>query len=124
MTQQLPALSFETDSITEKKCTKKTSEREISEAIEEILSLLGNTNKQAIYHYLEDKYAIKKEDIPNNMAKFANAFEQTFGSVAKLIEVKIIERLHARHRDFFYVPSNGDIDFLEFIANFQQYIEG
>ncbi len=119
MTQQLPALSFETSFITEKQPVKTTFEEEISEAIETVFSLLGNVNKQAIYRFLENRCNIKKEEIPNNIAKFSDAFEETFGSVAKLIEIKIIERLHAKYKDFSYIPVNGDIDFREFMSNFQ-----
>ena len=100
-----------------------TFEDAVIESIDAILSLLGNLNKQAIYCHLENRYGIKKDEIPNNIEAFANAFEQTFGSVGKLIEVKILERLHAKYENFSYVASNGEIDFLEFISNFQRYIE-
>lgn len=124
MSQQLPVLSFENAFTAEKQSAKTAFEDAITESIDSILSLLGNINKQAIYRYLENRYGIKKEEIPNNIAEFADAFEKTFGSVAKLIEVKIIERLHSKYEDFSYVPANEEIDFLEFISNFQRYLEG
>jgi len=124
MSQELSALSFETSFTPEKQFAKTTFEVAVTESIDAILSLLGNINKQAIYRYLENRYGIKKEEIPNNIAEFAEAFEQTFGSVAKLIEIKIIERLHAKYENFSYVPADGEIDFLEFISNFQMYMEG
>jgi hypothetical protein len=124
MSQQLPALSIEIASTAEKQSVKTPFEDAVTESIDAILSLLGNINKQAIYRYLEKRYSIKKEEIPNNIAEFAEAFEQTFGSVAKLIEVKIIERLHSKYKDFSYVPANGEVDFLEYISNFQRYLEG
>jgi hypothetical protein len=123
MSQQLPALSFETIFITEEQSTKAAFEDAVTESIDTILSLIGNTNKQTIYHCLENRYGIKKEEIPDNIPEFAYAFEEIFGSVAKLIEIKIIERLHAKYKDFSYVPENGEIDFSEFISNFHRYIE-
>jgi hypothetical protein len=124
MSQTLPELSF-TMSFTEQgQLTNTTFEDAITESIETILSLLGDANKQTIYHHLENKYGIKKEEIPHNIGAFAGAFEQTFGSVAKLIEIKIMESLHAKYKDFSYVPAKEELNFLEFIYNFQQYLEG
>jgi hypothetical protein len=123
MSQQLPSLSFKTSFEVEKQPVKTTFEDAVTESVDAVLSLLGNINKQTIYRYLEKRYSIKKEEIPSNIAEFTDAFEQTFGSVAKLVEVKIIERLHRKYENFSYVTAKGEIDFLEFISNFQRYME-
>jgi hypothetical protein len=98
-------------------------ETAVTEAIDDSLSALGATNKQTIYRHLENRYGIKKEEIPFKIADFANAVEETFGSVAKVIEVKIIEKLHAKNKDFHYVTKKDELNFTEFISCFQRFLE-
>ncbi|MGD0644829.1 MAG: hypothetical protein ABSA75_07995 [Candidatus Bathyarchaeia archaeon] len=123
MKQELTDLSIQCSLFIQDESTKTTFETAITESIDDILSAFGNNIKQTIYHHLENIYDIKKDEIPLKIQDFANALEQTFGSVAKLIEIKIIERLHAKYRDFFYVPKKGELDFAEFVSNFQRYLE-
>lgn len=98
-------------------------ETAVTDAIDDSLSALGAANKQTIYRHLENRYGIKKEEIPFKIADFANAIEETFGSVAKLIEVKIIEKVHAKNKDFYYVTKKDELNFTEFIFSFQRYLE-
>ena len=95
----------------------------VTEAIDDILSALGNANKQAIYRHLKNNYGINEKEIPYKIEDFARAIEQTFGSVAKLIEIKIIERLHAKYKDFSYTPKKGELNFVEFVYNLQNHLE-
>jgi hypothetical protein len=95
----------------------------VGQAVDYTLSALGESPKQAIYRHLKIVYGINKEDIPNKIEAFANAIEQTFGSVAKLIEIKIIERLHSQYEDFCHVPKNGGLDFVEYITDLQNRLE-
>jgi len=98
-------------------------ETAVTEAIDDSLSALGATNKQTIYRHLENRYGIKKQEIPFKIADFANAIEETFGSVAKVIEVKIIEKLHAKNKAFHYVTKKDELNFTEFISCFQRFLE-
>jgi hypothetical protein len=98
-------------------------EATVGQAIDETLSALGESPKQAIYSHLKIVYGISKEDIPNKIEAFASALEQTFGSVAKLIEIKIIEKLHSQHEDFRYTPKSGKLDFIEYITDLQNRLE-
>jgi hypothetical protein len=98
-------------------------ETAVTEAIDDSLSAFGVANKQTIYRHLENRYGIKKEEISFKIADFANAIEETFGSVAKVIEVKIIEKLHAKNKDFHYVTKKDELNFTEFISRFQRYLE-
>jgi len=95
----------------------------IGQAVEDALSALGERPKEAVYHHLKIVYGIDKEDIPDKIEAFASAIEQTFGSVAKLIEIKIIERLHSQYEDFCFVPKNGELHFVEYISDLQNRIE-
>ncbi len=123
MKQGLTELGFEILFSTDDSPGKIAFDQAIEESIEAALSLLGNISKERVYHHLENRYGLKKEDIPRRIGEFTHAFEETFGSVAKLLEIKIIERLHSKFGNFSYSPMHEDIDFIEFINNLQQYLE-
>ncbi|MGO8805025.1 MAG: hypothetical protein ACLQO7_00260 [Candidatus Bathyarchaeia archaeon] len=95
----------------------------VAHAIDDVLSDLGNINKQAIYRHLKNNYGINENEIPYKIEDFASAIEQIFGSVAKLIEIKIIERLHAKYEDFSYTPEKGELNFVEFVYNLQHHLQ-
>jgi len=95
----------------------------VGQAVDGTLSALGESPKQAIYRHLKIVYGIDKEDIPNKIEAFASAIEQTFGSVAKLIEIKIIEQLHSQNEDFCYASKSRELDFVEYITNLQNCLE-
>ena len=123
MRQQLTDLSVSYSFLVQDEPLKTKFETALTEAIDDVLSAFGNTNKQVVYRHLESRYGLKKEEIPFKIEDFANAFEQIFGSVAKLIEIKILERLHAKYRDFSYVPKKGELNFVEFVYNLQLHLE-
>ena len=89
-------------------------------AIENIFVELGG--KEGIYRYLETNYGIKKDEIAFKLEVFANAINQTFGPAAKIIQIKIIERLHTRFVDFSYTPNDNDLNFLDFLTNLRHYL--
>jgi hypothetical protein len=60
-------------------------------AIEEGLSSLGDSPREAIFYHLEASFQLKKEDIPLNITDFKIALERIFGPGAPYIE-KIITR--------------------------------
>ncbi len=62
-------------------------------AIEEGLSSLGNSPREAIFYHLEASFQLKKEDIPLNLTEFKQALEKIFGSGAPYIEKLIIRQL-------------------------------
>ena len=99
-------------------------ESAVTQAVNDIFSALGENSKQAIYSRLENRYGLCKEDIPTKIEDFARAIEETFGAVGKLIEIKIIERLHEQYADFRYSPKSGQLDFVEYITNLQSCLDG
>ncbi len=123
MSQELTVSDVPCSFLVQNELLKTDFEMGVTEAIDEIFLSFGNVVKPAIYRHLENSYGIKKEEIPFKIEDFANALEQTFGSVAKLIEIKIIERLHAKHKDFFYIPKKEELNFVEFVSNLQNYLE-
>lgn len=65
-------------------------------AVDESLSSLGDSPKQAILFHLEESFKIKKENIPANLTEFANALEKIFGPGASYLEKLIVKRLHEK----------------------------
>jgi len=68
-------------------------EKLLLEAIDEGLSSLGETCKQAIYFHLEKKFKLTKQDIPFRIEDFTEAMENIFGVGAKVLEIRIMKNL-------------------------------
>jgi len=65
-------------------------------AVEESLSSLGESSKQAIFYHLQDSFEIEKEQIPENLTKFTEALEKIFGPGASYLEKLITQQLHEK----------------------------
>src|SRR3989304_7537998 len=82
----------------------------LAEAVDEGLSSLGDSAKQAIYFHLEKTFSIEKQNIPNKFEEFTNAIEKIFGLGAKTLEIRIIKSLYEKvGRDFKYFPEKENI---------------
>jgi predicted butyrate kinase (DUF1464 family) len=92
-------------------------------AVNDILTALGENTKQAIYNHLKNVYGLNQDEIPRKIKTFSSAIEETFGSVGKLIEIKIIEKLHSQYADFRFAPKNGKLDFVEYMTCLQNRLE-
>jgi hypothetical protein len=87
-------------------------------AVEESLSSLGDSSKQAILFHLETSFKIKKERIPTNLTEFENALEGIFGPGASYLEKLIVKRLYEKMGLTF---ENGvDWDFLKSVSKLQK----
>jgi len=64
------------------------------QAVDEGLSSLGDSPKQAIFFHLESSFGIKKSNIPSNLREFAEALEEIFGLGASYLEQLIIRRFY------------------------------
>jgi hypothetical protein len=98
-------------------------EEAVGKAVNDILTALGENTKQVIYSHLKNSYGLSKDEIPGKIETFSTAIEETFGSVGKLIEIKIIEKLHSQYVDFRFAPKNGKLDFVEYITCLQNRLE-
>lgn len=65
-------------------------------AVEEGLSSLGDSPKQAILFHLENSFKIRKTRIPTNLTEFAKALEGIFGPGASYLEKLIVKRLYEK----------------------------
>ena len=68
-------------------------EKLLLESVDEGLSSLGDSSKQAIYFHIEKRFNIKKYEIPGNFAAFDQAIEKLFGLGANFLETLILKRL-------------------------------
>ncbi|MFB3888032.1 MAG: PAS domain S-box protein [Candidatus Bathyarchaeia archaeon] len=78
--------------------TSKIKEQEFNElflsSIDETLASLGETATKAVYFHIEQKFGIKKQDIPNRTEDFAKALREIFGLGCKPLEIMFMKRLH------------------------------
>ena len=58
------------------------------EAVDEALSFLGESAKRAFYYHLEEKFKIRREEIPIKIDDFAKAIEEIFGKGAKKLRCR------------------------------------
>ncbi|MCW3993270.1 MAG: hypothetical protein NWE85_01730 [Candidatus Bathyarchaeota archaeon] len=85
------------------------------EAVEEGISSLGDSPKQAIFFHLETSFEIRKDKIPANLTEFSKALEKIFGSGAVYLEKLIAKRLYEKLGLEFEEVKNWD--FLEYVNN-------
>jgi len=71
-------------------------EASVSSAIDDGLSLLGESGKKAIYYYLDKDYGIKRGDICAKISDFSNALDRTFGAGSEFIKIRIILKFYEK----------------------------
>ena len=63
------------------------------DAVDQSLSVLGESSKTSIYFHLEKSYGIKRQDIPQKTEEFVSALEKLFGPGAAFIASLVSKRL-------------------------------
>jgi len=86
------------------------------EAVDEGLSSLGQSAKQAIYFHLEKDFNIDKEEISSRVNDFASAIEKIFGLGANVIEILIMLRLHEKVGLHIKLHRSEDLTFTQYVA--------
>ncbi|KPV63716.1 MAG: hypothetical protein AOA66_0672 [Candidatus Bathyarchaeota archaeon BA2] len=66
------------------------------EAVDEGLTVLGESGRQMIFFHLENSYSIKKHKIPKKPEAFATGLEKIFGAGASVIEKLILKSLYSK----------------------------
>ena len=74
----------------------KDFEKLLLESIDEGLSLLGESSRQAIYFHLEQGCDLKREEIPEKIEAFASAIHSIFGLGASCLEILIMKQLYQK----------------------------
>jgi hypothetical protein len=123
MTQQLISLTATIDLMDKSEDLKINFETAIIDAIDEVFTTLGENVKRVIYIFLENNYGIKKEQIPRKIEDFSTAIESIFGDAAKLVELKIMEKLQGKAKGFKYKSRSNEIFFTEYLAALQSYLD-
>jgi hypothetical protein len=98
---------------------KKTMsfEEDLLEAIDEGLSLLGESAKQAVYFHLEKTFKMNRLDVPYRIEEFIDAVEKIFGSGAKILEIQIMKCLFKKvGYKFKHYPKQKNLTFTEYIV--------
>jgi len=75
---------------------RRDFEKILLEAVDEQLTSLGESSKQALYFHLERGFNIKKNEIPQKTEAFVSAMEKIFGQGANYLEILIMKRLHEK----------------------------
>jgi len=91
-------------------------ERLLLEAVDEGLSSLGESSKQAIYFHLKISFNLKRHEIPHKIEDFADAIEKIFGLGANFLEILIMKRLYEKTGRVFKWPESKDFTFTEYVA--------
>ena len=67
-----------------------------ADAVDEALSVLGESPKEAIYEFLQNDYGIEKNEIPNRFREFSSILEETVGPSSDQVLEFIIERFYVK----------------------------
>ncbi len=94
----------------------------ILEAFDESLSSFGESVKKAVYHQFRKDYNLGEQDIPSNIEKFAATIEIVFGVGAGLVEMKILETLHARTPGFALLPDGENLVFENYVQGVRSFL--
>jgi hypothetical protein len=91
-------------------------EKLMLEAIDEGLSSLGESSKQAIYFHLEKTFDIKREEIPDRVSAFSQAIENIFGAGAGCLEILIMQRLYEKVGGILRWDKKKGFSFVEYVT--------
>ena len=93
---------------------RRDFEKLLLEAVDDQLTSLGESSKQALYFHLERGFNIKKQEIPRKTEAFVDAMEKIFGQGADYLEILIMKRLHSK-MGLDVRLSKTDLTFIEYI---------
>jgi hypothetical protein len=91
-------------------------DRLLLEAVDEALSSIGESSKQAIYFHLEKGFNIKKLEIPKKTWEFSVAIEKIFGLGANFLEILIMKSLYRKVNKKVQLARPEDFEFATYVA--------
>jgi len=100
--------------------SRKDFDKLLLEAVDEGLSSIGESSKQAIYFHLEKGFNLEKQKIPNRIEDFAHAIEKIFGLGGNFLEILIMKRLYERMGRGFKWRGSTDLTFAKYVAAAKQ----
>jgi len=96
--------------------SKPHFEELLLQAIDEGLSSLGDSSKQAIYFHLDKSFNIKKEQIPTKVEAFEDAIENIFGIGASFLQIAIMKQLYRKVGGALELNDTAKLAFTEYVA--------
>jgi hypothetical protein len=96
--------------------SKKDFDKLLFEAIDEGLSSIGESSKQAIYLHLEKDFEIKKHEIPYKIEDFVRALEKIFGLGAGFLEILIMKNLYEKVGRTVHLHEPKNFAFTKYVA--------
>ena len=121
MTQQLTDLAITIDLEDEKKGLR-FYESAVTEAVDEVFTAFGENVKQVLYKSIENNFGIGSKEIPNRIDDFAETLEIIFGSAARLVQMKTIEKIQSKTEGFCYKSKQEEVIFTEYLTELRQYL--
>ena len=91
-------------------------EKLLLEAVDEGLSSLGESSKEAIYFHLDKDFNVRKHEIPDKIEAFVGAVENIFGLGANFLEIAIMKQLRAKMGQQFKWHVSKDLTFTEYVT--------
>lgn len=71
-------------------------QKSFREAVEEGLSILGESGKKAVLFHMEKRFRVGVQDLPRRTREFVNALRELFGSGSRYIEQAICMKLEEK----------------------------
>lgn len=65
-------------------------------AVDESLTSLGQSVRQAVFFHLENKFKVPRNEIPKRTKDFAEGIEKIFGLGAQFLEILIMKKLYEK----------------------------
>lgn len=75
---------------------RSTSDVYVLEAIDDGLSVFGESVKKVIYHSIEQKYGLKAKKIPQNLDLFHHGLREIFSEGSVVVESVIMKKAYER----------------------------
>jgi len=85
--------------------------------VDETLEMLGRKSKPQVYTYLEKRFGLRKDEIPDRPEAFSKGLFSLFGSASRPLELKIVKKLYNRLGMEFKPES--DFNFADTIAGLE-----
>jgi hypothetical protein len=74
--------------------TEKAFQKLFLDAVDSVLSSLGESARQSIYFHLEKKFKLTRDKIPNHIEDFEHGLERIFGLGTGFLETLIMKKLY------------------------------
>ncbi|TRO49583.1 hypothetical protein E2P47_01115 [Candidatus Bathyarchaeota archaeon] len=111
-------INWDLQSTKEKECHIQDLSSEVTNIIEEnFASIFALPYCNNIFYYLEKNHGITKQNLNENIDKFVTVIEELFGPPIKLVEIKIIEQIHKKIKNFDHTPKKNDLFFRDYLVD-------